>query len=316
MNILLQNQYSQNHFSQIQTPNTMKTLLHSVFLRITLVVLMLNFISVNKSSAAFPAGGGNYTIDNVNVLTAYSAGGATGNFTTFTAAIAELNASSAVTLTGPITFTVTTAQTFSEVFSGLSITYTNPGNQLITFVSSNTSSTNPILSGKTGTTAADAVLTITSGKFYTFNHIDLKNDASNATILAEMEIGLNLSTCNNITFQNGAINLTYALTETNATNGIKMSAGGTGFNFSNNTITINPATGASFGINGTTLVSSTFDNNTINISGTHTVASGIITLTGLSAASINNTISNNNSAQMTMTGAVNWIGINIIWGGE
>src|SRR5207237_7694295 len=88
--------------------------------------------SAINASAQIPSAGGNYTINAAGGNT-FIANSSTGNFTTFTLAIAALNATGTGTINSNVTFTVTSG-TYFENPTIITYTNVNASNPKITFV--------------------------------------------------------------------------------------------------------------------------------------------------------------------------------------
>ncbi len=110
-----------------------------------------------------------------------------GNYTSFTAAVADLNNYG---VCGPVTFNVTAAITFIET----PVILTTSGNVLNPIVFQKSGfGTNPVLSGLNGTGTTDAVISLIGASYVTFDGIDVMNDANNGTTATQMEYGYSIT---------------------------------------------------------------------------------------------------------------------------
>lgn len=162
-------------------------------------------------------------IDNVNVeetpvpLTGTKTIGASGDYTTFTAAINALN--NAGVGSGGVTFNVEAGFTSTELCPAIIVTGTaaNP----IVFQKSGTGN-NPIITAGVGTGTTDAIITINGGDYITFNGIDIAENSANTTTTQQAEYGYyvkNSSATNGaqyITIKNCSITLNKTNTSTKA----------------------------------------------------------------------------------------------------
>lgn len=149
-----------------------------------------------------PALNGSYTI------------GLAGDYTSFTAAVADLNNFG---ICGPVVFNVAAGETFTE--NPITLTCSGTATNTITFQKSGVGA-NPIVYGKNGTGTIDAVIAIAGVSYATFNGIDVADSVSNATNTTRMEYGygvVNYSTTlgsNNNVIKNCKITLNRANTAT------------------------------------------------------------------------------------------------------
>jgi trimeric autotransporter adhesin len=250
----------------------MKQQLHTVVKTIVAIL----FIHLISNTPVFAQLHGTYTIDNTLAASAT-------NYKNFTSAAGDLNSGTRTDgghvngpgASGDVTFNVAAGETFSE--SPVIITYTNSPNWYnITFQNAATPGiNNPTLEGTTGVGDSDAVIKLLGGSYYTFNGINLSDNASNTTPTTEMEYGVYLSAltasgCQYNTFENGTITLNK--TNTNLPTGVftnsdaSSSAGTNSYNTFTNLTVQNVITG--YSLNGNSSFLGTMDDgNVINTSG-------------------------------------------------
>ncbi|KAA5546546.1 beta strand repeat-containing protein [Adhaeribacter rhizoryzae] len=177
-----------------------------------------------------------------NVYTINKTGTGSRNFTSFSAAIAALNANGVAN--GGVTYQVASGQTFNE--APLTITATGTSANPITFEKSG-SAADPILQGTGGVGALDNIITINSGDYITFDGIAFKDNPANTTATTKMEHGIhfnntatngsmyNTITNSSITLDKNNTNITYGIFANNTT--ATSAAGANSYNsFYNNTI--------------------------------------------------------------------------------
>ncbi len=201
------------------------------------------------------------------------------NFQTWAAAISALNNG----ISGPVTFTVTQGQTFSE--APQTITATGTAANTITFAKSS-GGNNPVLQGTTGIGTADASLTLSGSDYITFTGIDFRDNSANATAAARMEYGLFLNAptstngCQNITVQSS--NISFPATNTGSTSGVysssaASSAAGANSNLLFQNVAVSNAL-IGYNLNGVTA----FPDNNNQITGTAVLPAALTsTITGL-----------------------------------
>ena len=125
---------------------------------------------------------GIYTINNT-LPTSNSLPSAGSNFVSFTDAINYLNVHG---VSGPVTFNVSSGQSFSE--NPQNITATGTASNTITF-QKNGIGVNPKFIGKNGIGALDACFSLIGSDYITFDGIDVETFAGSATGIQKMEFG-------------------------------------------------------------------------------------------------------------------------------
>ncbi len=144
-----------------------------------------------------------YTIDNTIAASC-------SNYTSFTAAIADLNGSAP---SCPVVFNVKAGTTYTE--SNLVITTSGTATNTIIFQKSG-SGANPIITASTGTGTMDGIILLSGTDYITFDGINLQENAANVTTTTQMEWGYALlkpsanDGCQRVTIRNCSITLNNA----------------------------------------------------------------------------------------------------------
>ena len=157
---------------------------------------------------------GVYTID--NTLPTSPTIPAPGNFNSFNDAITYLNLHG---VSGPVTFNVTSGQTFTETPKIINPFIGNTSANPVIF-QKNGLGNNPLFIGISGTSTTDACLTINGADFITFDGIDVADATTNTTTNEIMEYGYRVKNASatdgsqNIRIQNAKITLRNTVTNT------------------------------------------------------------------------------------------------------
>lgn len=142
--------------------------------------------NISLTSSILSPLNGVYTINNT-LPTSLSVPVTGSNFASFNEAIDYLNING---ISGPVTFNVSSGQTFSE--SPQMITATGTLANPIVFQKSG-SGNNPVFVGINGIGTADAIFTLSGSDYITFDGIDVSNNFSSVNTNAQMEYGFYLT---------------------------------------------------------------------------------------------------------------------------
>ena len=153
---------------------------------IALIACCLLFITLKAAPLS-----GNYTIPGV-----YPNG-----FPSIKAAVDSLNLNG---ISGTVVFNIGAGTAYTETLTGalnLGSTLLNgqtSATQTISFQKDVTATANPLITGFTGTGNYDGIWNLSGIDFVTIDGIDLKDAATNTTVIAEMEWGIGLFKLNTL----------------------------------------------------------------------------------------------------------------------